>query len=104
LSREPEALGAALAVELEREGIEVLVAARPAEARRDGEDFVVALVDGRELRGDRLLAATGRRPRIDGLGWRPCRSRRALMVFPWTTTFASPTGCGRSATSPDCGR
>jgi pyruvate/2-oxoglutarate dehydrogenase complex dihydrolipoamide dehydrogenase (E3) component len=68
LSREPEELGAALAVELEREGIEVLLAARPAEARRDGEDFVVALADGCELRGDRLLAATGRRPRVDGLG------------------------------------
>ncbi|MDX6301924.1 MAG: hypothetical protein QOF53_3138, partial [Nocardioidaceae bacterium] len=64
LSREPEALGAALAVELEREGIEVLLAARPAEACRDGEDFVVVLADGGELRGDRLLAATGRRPRV----------------------------------------
>jgi dihydrolipoamide dehydrogenase len=55
-------------VELEREGIEVLLAARPAEACRDGEDFVVVLADGGELRGDRLLAATGRRPRVEGLG------------------------------------
>ena len=37
-------------------------------ARRDGEDYVVELDDGRELRGDRLLVATGRRPRVDGLG------------------------------------
>jgi pyruvate/2-oxoglutarate dehydrogenase complex dihydrolipoamide dehydrogenase (E3) component len=33
-------------------------------ARRDGEDYVLTLDEGRELRGDRLLVATGRRPRV----------------------------------------
>jgi len=37
-------------------------------ARRDGEDYVLELDDGRELRGDKLLVATGRRPRVHGLG------------------------------------
>jgi dihydrolipoamide dehydrogenase len=37
-------------------------------ARRDGEDFVLELDDGRELRGDKLLVATGRRPRVEGIG------------------------------------
>jgi len=39
-----------------------------ASARRDGPDYVLVLEDGRELRGDRLLAATGRRPRVTGIG------------------------------------
>ena len=37
-------------------------------ARRDGEDYVLELEDGREVRGDRLLVATGRRPRVAGIG------------------------------------
>ena len=42
--------------------------ARATAARREGEDYVLELDDGRELRGDRLLVATGRRPRVEGLG------------------------------------
>jgi dihydrolipoamide dehydrogenase len=37
-------------------------------ARREGERFFLELDDGRKLSGDRLLVATGRRPRVDGLG------------------------------------
>jgi pyruvate/2-oxoglutarate dehydrogenase complex dihydrolipoamide dehydrogenase (E3) component len=68
LGREPAPLGDALAEVLRREDIEVVLGQHAAGARRDGEDYVVVLEDGRELRGDRLLVATGRRPRVEGIG------------------------------------
>ena len=68
LGREPAPLGQALGEVLEREGIELVLGSKVASARRDGGDFVLALEDGRELRGDRLLIAAGRRPRVAGLG------------------------------------
>ena len=68
LPREPAPLGEALGEALRRDGIELLLGARATAARREGEDYVLELDDGRELRGDRLLVATGRRPRVEGLG------------------------------------
>jgi pyruvate/2-oxoglutarate dehydrogenase complex dihydrolipoamide dehydrogenase (E3) component len=68
LAREPAPLGEALGEELRRDGIELLLGVQATAARRDGDDYVLVLDDGRELRGDRLLAATGRRPRVAGLG------------------------------------
>jgi pyruvate/2-oxoglutarate dehydrogenase complex dihydrolipoamide dehydrogenase (E3) component len=68
LPREPAPLGEALGQALKGDGIEVRVGAKAASARRDGEDFILALDDGTELRGDRLLVATGRRPRVQDIG------------------------------------
>jgi pyruvate/2-oxoglutarate dehydrogenase complex dihydrolipoamide dehydrogenase (E3) component len=68
LAREPAPLGEALGEVLCREGIELVLSANATAARRDGEGYVLELDDGRELRGDRLLVATGRRPRVRGLG------------------------------------
>ncbi len=68
LDRDPAPLGEALAENLRRDGIELLLGAHVTAARREGEDYVLALDDGRTLRGDRLLVATGRRPRVDGIG------------------------------------
>jgi len=68
LSREPAALGEALGEVFRREGIGVALSANATAARREGDDYVLKLDDGRELRGDRLLVATGRRPRVDGIG------------------------------------
>jgi pyruvate/2-oxoglutarate dehydrogenase complex dihydrolipoamide dehydrogenase (E3) component len=68
LAREPAPLGEALGEVLRSDGIEVVLGEHVVAARRDGEDYVVVLEDGRELRGDRLLVATGRRPRVEGIG------------------------------------
>ena len=68
LAHEPAPLGVALGEVLRADGVELLVGVHVTAARRDGEDYVLALDNGGELRGDRLLVATGRRPRVDGLG------------------------------------
>jgi pyruvate/2-oxoglutarate dehydrogenase complex dihydrolipoamide dehydrogenase (E3) component len=68
LAHEPAPLGEALGDALRRDGIELALGVHATSARRDGEDFVLELGDGRELRGDRLLVATGRRPRVEGIG------------------------------------
>ena len=67
-SSEPAPLGQALAEVLRRDGAELILDAKVTAARRDGADYVLTIADGREFRGDRLLVATGRRPRVpDGL-------------------------------------
>ena len=68
LAREPVPLGVALGEVLRADGIELQVGVHATAARRDGTDYVLALGTGSELRGDRLLVATGRRPRVTGLG------------------------------------
>jgi pyruvate/2-oxoglutarate dehydrogenase complex dihydrolipoamide dehydrogenase (E3) component len=68
LAREPAPLGDALGEVLRRDGAELFLGVKATAARREGEDYVLALDNGRELRGDRLLVATGRRPRTSGLG------------------------------------
>ncbi len=68
LAREPAPLGEALGEVLGRDGIELALSVNATAARRDGADYVVELDDGQELRGDRLLVATGRRPRVLGIG------------------------------------
>jgi dihydrolipoamide dehydrogenase len=68
LPREPEPLGQALSESLRRDGIELALGMHPAAARREGAEYVLQFGDGRELRGDRLLVATGRRPRVEGIG------------------------------------
>ncbi|MDX6417760.1 MAG: hypothetical protein QOG28_2380 [Trebonia sp.] len=68
LAREPAPLGEALGEVLRADGIELHLGVRATKAARDGEDYVLALDNGRELRGDHLLLATGRRPRTSGIG------------------------------------
>jgi len=68
LAREPAPLGVALGEVLRADGIELLLGVHVTAARREGEDYVLTLDNGGELRGDHLLVATGRRPRVHGIG------------------------------------
>jgi pyruvate/2-oxoglutarate dehydrogenase complex dihydrolipoamide dehydrogenase (E3) component len=68
LAREPAALGKGLGEALRRDGIELELGVQATAAFREGDDFVLGFKDGRELRGDHLLVATGRRRRVEGIG------------------------------------
>jgi dihydrolipoamide dehydrogenase len=68
LSREPQPLGDALAEVLRRDGIELALGVHATAARRDGPQYFLQLDNGQTLSGDRLLVATGRRPRVAELG------------------------------------
>ena len=68
LPREPAPLGKALSEALRQDGIELMLGMHATAARRDGDDYVLEFDGGAELRGDRLLVATGRRPRVEGIG------------------------------------
>src|ERR1700727_3089623 len=60
--------GDALGEALRRDGIELVLGKEVTRARRDGDEYVLEFDDGSETRGDKLLVATGRRPRVKGIG------------------------------------
>src|SRR5262245_44292380 len=68
LPREARPLGEALAEVLRRDGVEIALGVRATAARHQGERYVVELDNGSTLDGDRLLVATGRRPRVQEIG------------------------------------
>jgi pyruvate/2-oxoglutarate dehydrogenase complex dihydrolipoamide dehydrogenase (E3) component len=68
LSRELRSLGEALAQALAAEDIDIRTGHKATAVRRDGTDYVVEFERGDPVRGDRLLVATGRRPRVERIG------------------------------------
>jgi pyruvate/2-oxoglutarate dehydrogenase complex dihydrolipoamide dehydrogenase (E3) component len=68
LAREPAPLGEALATALCADGVELHLGRHAGAVAREGDEYVLELADGAVLRGDRLLVATGRRPRVAGIG------------------------------------
>src|SRR5215216_4269232 len=68
LPREPRQLGEGLGAALAADGIELYFGEQAGGVRREGEECVLEFADRDELRGDRLLVATGRRARVDELG------------------------------------
>jgi dihydrolipoamide dehydrogenase len=68
LPREAAPLGEALGEALRRDGIELTLGMHATAARREGDEYVLEFDGGADVRGDRLLVATGRRPRVEGIG------------------------------------
>jgi pyruvate/2-oxoglutarate dehydrogenase complex dihydrolipoamide dehydrogenase (E3) component len=68
LPNEAPALGEALEEALSAEGIELRLGVKASSADRRGGGYSLSFEDGSELRGDELLVATGRRPRVHGFG------------------------------------
>ena len=73
-------------------------------ARREGEEYVLAFDGGTDLRGDRLLVATGRRPRVEGIGLETVGVQAGPAGSRLLSTCAQASGSGRSATSTASGR
>ncbi len=68
LPNEPAPLGEALGEALSDGGIELHLGQMAERVAKDGDEFVLSLNEGDELRGDKLLVATGRRARVKDIG------------------------------------
>jgi pyruvate/2-oxoglutarate dehydrogenase complex dihydrolipoamide dehydrogenase (E3) component len=68
LPREPDAVGDAVGEALRSEGIELRFGEHASSAERVDGRYVLRFDEGEDVSGDRLLIATGRKPRLDGLG------------------------------------
>ena len=68
LPREPRPLGEALGEAISRERLKLHLGRRAARVSRDGGQYLASFDDGTRLGAERLLVATGRRPRVEGLG------------------------------------
>ncbi|GAC1322772.1 MAG: NAD(P)/FAD-dependent oxidoreductase [Mycobacteriales bacterium] len=67
LDREDPRIGALVAGLLTEGGVDVRTGRTATRARRDGQDTVVTLDDGSEVRVDVIVLGAGRRPNTDGL-------------------------------------
>src|SRR5215470_13802395 len=68
LPGEPAFAGEILAAALRRAGAEIYLGSRATKAERTPDGLTLALADGTRIDADRLLLASGRRPRLGGLG------------------------------------
>ena len=95
LPGEPAFAGEILALALRRAGAEIRLGSRATKAERTSEGLTLALEDGTRIDADRLLLATGRRPRLGGLGL----DALGIEVTPGmalpTTTRCEVAGAGR---------
>jgi dihydrolipoamide dehydrogenase len=102
LPSEPAFAGEILAAALRRAGAEICLGAAATKAERTNDRLALALADGTRIDADRLLLATGRRPRLSGLGLDTLGINLTPgMALPTTTTCRvtgtndPPDGSGR---------
>jgi dihydrolipoamide dehydrogenase len=67
-AREDAEVGVLLRGALEADGIDIHTGVQATRVHRDGDERVVTLNDGTELRGERVIVAVGRRPRSRDIG------------------------------------
>jgi dihydrolipoamide dehydrogenase len=102
LPSEPAFAGEILAAALRRAGAEICLGAAATKAERSNDGLTLALADGTRIDADRLLLASGRRPRLSGLGLDALGLNLTPgMALPTTTTCQvtgtddPPDGAGR---------
>ncbi len=95
LPGEPAFAGEFLATVLRRAGAEIYLGAPATKAERTPEGLTLALEDGTRIDADRLLLASGRRPRLSGLGLDALGiTVPAGLALPTTTTCRVPGASG----------
>jgi len=68
LPRENPQVGELVERALAEDGIELLLSHKAVAVRRDGDERVLEFESGRDVRGEVLIVAGGRRPRVEGIG------------------------------------
>jgi pyruvate/2-oxoglutarate dehydrogenase complex dihydrolipoamide dehydrogenase (E3) component len=102
LPREEPFAGEELRQALAGRGVDVRTGMRAAAVRRDGRAVAVTFSDGREVRGEEILVATGRRPLtqdlgLETVGLRPggaieVNDRLAVPGLPWLYAIGDVNG------------
>src|SRR5689334_3795076 len=94
LPGEPAFVGEILAVALRRAGAEIRLGSRATKAERTADGLTLALEDGTRIDAARLLLASGRRPRLGGLGLDVLGLKLAPGMALPTTTRCEVAGTG----------
>jgi pyruvate/2-oxoglutarate dehydrogenase complex dihydrolipoamide dehydrogenase (E3) component len=98
LPREPRPLGDALGEALASDGVELCFGQHASAVRREGSDYVLEFPERAELRGDRLLVATGRTPRVRDIGLESVGIEPGRGGIEVDKRMSAGEGCGPSAT------